>query len=93
MMTNQQKVFGVLLTNEAWKDLADDALEGYASQGPIGKYIYCREVDPHGTYFTMVAECENRDGSSFEAEILIPHHYVKCCISAPDKTQIGFAHE
>ena len=91
-MTNQQKVFGVLLTDEAWSDLSS-ALEQYTSQGPIGNYIYCREVDPHGTYFTMVAECENPDGSSFEAEIFIPHHYVKCCISAFEKAQIGFIHE
>lgn len=88
-MPNRQKVFGVLLTDEAWKELAV-VLEPYTSQGPIGNYIYCRDVSLHGTYFAMVAECENPDGSLFEAEILVPHHYVKCCISAPETAQFGF---
>lgn len=88
-MTGNSKVYGVLLTTNAWVDLAD-ALEPYTSQGPIGKYIYCREINPHGNYFVMVATCENPDGSQFDAEISLPHHYVKCCVSALDKRQIGF---
>ena len=91
-MAKQDTVHGVLLTEQGWDDLAD-ALARYTSKGPIGKYIYCREVNPRGNYFVMVAACENRDGSSFEAEISIPHHYVKCVIAAFDKTQIGFTHE
>ena len=88
-MTESNKVYGVLLTENAWDDLAD-VLEPYTSQGSIGKYIYCREIDPHGNYFTMVATCKNPDGSMFDAEIFLPHHYVKCCVSALDKRQIGF---
>ena len=91
-MTKQHKVFGVLLTEQAWIDLSD-VLEPYASEGPIGKYIYCREVDPHGNYFVMVVACENSDGSSFEAEISVPHHYVMCSVSAHEVSQIGFIHE
>ena len=89
MMTKQSKVFGVLLTDQAWNDLTG-ALAPYTSEGQIGKYTYCKEVDAHGNYFTMVATCENPDGSSFQAEIFIPHHYFKCCVSASEKTQIGF---
>ena len=88
-MTENNKIYGVLLTENAWDELAD-ALEPYTSQGPIGKYIYCREVDPHGNYFVMVATSENPDGSLFDAEISLPHHYVKCYVSALDKRQIGF---
>ena len=91
-MTEQRKVFGVLLTSQAWIDLSG-VLEPYTSQGPIGKYIYCREVNSHGNYFEMVAICENPDGSTFEAEILIPHHYVMCCASASEKSKIGFIQE
>lgn len=91
-MTKQHRVFGVLLTKEAWSDL-DAALASYASEGSIGRYIYCREVNPHGNYFVMIATSKNPDGSSFEAEISIPHRYVMCCISAFEKSQIGFIHE
>lgn len=91
-MTKQRKVFGVLLTEQAWNDLAD-ALSPYASEGPIGRYIYCQNVDYQGNYFVMRATCENPNGSSFEAEIAIPHHYVLCCISAFEESQIGFFHK
>lgn len=84
-----KKVFGVLLTEQAWRDLGE-ALAPYASEGRIGKYIYCQRVHSNGPYFVMEATCKNQDGSSFEAEISIPHHYVKLCISALDKSKIGF---
>ena len=88
-MSRNQKVHGVLLTDQAWEGLSD-ALDRYASTGSIGQYIYCREVNPHGHYLVMVITCKNPDGSSFEAEISLPHHYVKCVIAASAKTQIGF---
>ena len=88
-MEENSRVYGVLLTEDAWDDLTN-ALEPYTSHGPIGKYIYCRDVDPHGNYFVMVAKCENPDGSMFDAEISLPHHYIRCCVSALDERQIGF---
>ncbi len=86
------KVFGVLLTDQAWHDLGE-ALTPYASKGRIGKYIYCQRVHSDGPYFVMVATCKNQDSSSFEAEISIPYHYVKLCVSASEKSKIGFVQE
>jgi hypothetical protein len=87
-----KKVFGVLLTEQAWRDIGD-TLAPYASEGRSGKYIYCQRVHSDGPYFLIVATCQNEDGSSFEAEISIPHHYVKLCVSAPEKSRIGFVQE
>ena len=87
-----KKVVGVLLTEQAWADL-DPALAPYAHTGRIGKFIYCRDIDPSGHYFVMWASRTNPDGSSFEAEISIPHHYVKLFIVASEKSQIGFGAE
>lgn len=84
-----KKVFGVLLTDQAWIDIGE-ALAPYANEGSIGKYIYCNSVHLGGPYFTFVATSKNKDGSSFEAEISIPHHYVKLCVSASEKSEIGF---
>ncbi|EIC28769.1 MULTISPECIES: hypothetical protein [Methylomicrobium] len=86
---NQKKVFGVLLTDEAWAELGA-ALKPYSSEGSIGRYIYCEEVQLGGQYFVMVASCTNSDGSSFKAEIGIHHHHVKMYISANERSQIGF---
>jgi hypothetical protein len=83
------KVFGVLLTDEGWNDLAG-VIDPYASEGPIGKYIYCQNIYPDGSYFVMLTTCKNQDSSSFDAEISIPHQYVKFFVSASDKSQIGF---
>lgn len=86
---NQKKVFGVLLTEQAWAELGS-ALDPYASKGSIGRYIYCDEVQLGGQYFVMVTSCKNPDGSSFKAEIGVHHHHVKMYISANEKSQIGF---
>lgn len=86
---SQGKVFGVLLTDQAWVELGP-ALEPYTSEGSIGRYIYCEEVQLGEQYFVMVASCTNQDGSSFKAEIGIPHHHVKMYISSNERSQIGF---
>jgi hypothetical protein len=86
---SQGKAVGVLLTEQAWTELGQ-ALEPYSSDGSIGRYIYCEEVQLGGQYFIMVASCTNPDGSSFKAEIGIPHHHVKMYISANERSQIGF---
>lgn len=49
---SQGKVFGVLLTDQAWVELGP-ALEPYTSEGSIGRYIYCEEVQLGGQYFVM----------------------------------------
>lgn len=87
-MTND-KVFGVLLTDEAWDEVGA-ALDAYTTKGPLGRYIYCQRVETAGNYFEMRVTTTNRDGSTFEADVLIPHNYVKLCIGAADKRQIGF---
>lgn len=90
---SQGRVFGVLLTKQAWAELGQ-ALEPCSSEGNIGRYIYCDEVQVGGQYFVMVASRTNRDGSSFKAEIGIPHHYVKMYISANGVHKLGlFNHE
>lgn len=84
------KVFGVLFTEEGLNELGP-ALKDYLSEGPIGKYLYCKEANFDGNYFHVVAECSNSDGSKFEADIYIPHRFVKIVVAATDHKRIGFA--
>lgn len=65
-------------------------LKPYASEGAIGKYLYCKSVHPDGNYFSMEVTATNPDNSTFDAEISIPHRYVKFVIAAQDKRTIGF---
>lgn len=83
------RIFGVLLTDEGWAEL-DKALESYTSNGPIGRYLYCAKVHPDGYFFTMEMTTTNPDGSTFDAEISIPHRYVKFVVAAKDEKSIGF---
>lgn len=83
------KVYGILLTDEAWEALADP-LAPYTTTGPDGRYIYCQNVQQHGPFFVFEASCKNPTGSTFEAEISIPHRFVQMVASAAEKSQIGF---
>jgi len=82
-------VFGMLLTDEGLTELGP-ILKDYWSEGPIGRYLYCKEANPDRNYFHIVAEGTNRDGTKFEAEIYIPHRFVKVVVSATDRKHIGF---
>jgi hypothetical protein len=89
-MAKSSHVWGVLFTDACLTDLGE-ALKPYLSKGPIGYYLYCKDVDmgqPY--YFHFVAERAAGDGSAFEAELYVPHHYVKAVISAPEKKHLGF---
>ncbi len=88
-MVDNDRIFGVLLNDEGWKEL-QEPLKPYTSEGAIGKYLYCKSVHPNGNYFSMEVTATNPDNSTFDAEISIPHRYVKFVIAAQDKRTIGF---
>ncbi len=83
------RIFGILFTDEGIAELGP-ALKDYWSEGAIGKYMYCKEANPDGNYFHAVAECTNKDGSRFEADIYIPHRFIKVVVAGTDRRQIGF---
>ncbi|GAA0718151.1 hypothetical protein [Dokdonella soli] len=87
-----KRVYGVLLHDQAYIDFAG-AIAPFVSEGPIGKYIYCATADTSGQYFRMVVEGKANDDSTFEAEIQIPHGYVKFVIVYPEEKKFGFAGE
>ena len=81
--------FGLILTDEGLKEL-EATLKDYWSEGPNGKYLYCKEAHPDRNYFHIVAEATKRDGTKSEAEIYIPHRFVKVVVSATDRKHMGF---
>lgn len=83
------RVWGVLFTDEGLRDL-DGLLNGYLSTGPIGRYLYCKQAEMHLSYFRVVVESRDPDGSSVEMEMFIPHRYVKAVVAATDKKKLGF---
>jgi len=41
-------------------------------------------------YLRMIVDYPNPDGSTFETEIYVPHHYIKFIVAGHEKKQIGF---
>jgi len=82
-------VFGVLLTEEGATELGA-ALKDYLADGPAGKYLYCKEANPDRSFFHLVAEARNADGSTVESELYIPHRFIKLVMSGLERKHIGF---
>lgn len=84
------RIFGILLTEEGMAEL-ELALKDYWSDGPAGKYLYCKEATPDRAFIHAVCECRNaEDGSAFEAEFYIPVRYIKVVMSGLERKHIGF---
>ena len=88
-MPQEERVWGVLFTSAGLSELREE-LEHYLSAGPLGLYMFCKEVDMRQPYFRMVVDYHNTDGSSFETELYVPHHYIKLVAAGTERKQIGF---
>lgn len=85
------KIYGVLLTDQAYTEIGE-ALNPYLSEGPIGKYIYCRHVEQNGSFFDMTFSPRMYEGShKGEMLISIPIRFVKFVASGDDSLPPGFA--
>lgn len=84
-----QKTFGLLLTEDGVREL-EPVLKDYWEEGSIGKFIYCKEANPDRNYFHIVAVAKNGRDSDFEADIYIPHRFIRIVVSGTDKKSIGF---
>jgi hypothetical protein len=83
------RVWGVLFTDQGLSDLGE-FLKPYLSKGPIGEYLYCREAEMHLSYFRIIVESKNPDGTASEFEAYIPHHYIKAVVAATERRKLGF---
>jgi hypothetical protein len=83
-------VCGVLLYEEAYKDIGD-VLTPYVSEGPIGKYIYCKTAQENGSFLDMTftpalcAETVKED-----MLISVPLRYVRFMTTSSASLPMGF---
>jgi hypothetical protein len=78
-----------MLTEEGIAELGA-ALKDYWSEGPAGRYLACRDASPDRNYLHVIAVGAAGDGSQFEADVFIPHRFVKLVVSSADRKHIGF---
>ncbi len=88
-MAKRDRVWGILFTDEGIQVLKGP-LKPYLSEGKFGCFMYCKSVDMSQPYFQMTAECENKDGSIFKAQIYVPHRFIRAVIAGTDEKKIGF---
>jgi hypothetical protein len=84
--------FGLLLTEQGWEEL-EIALKPYVQNGPIGRYIYCKELYFEGSFICLLLTSEQVQGRiSTDMKIYIPSHYVKYVATnaSENAKKIGF---
>ena len=78
--------FDVILTEDACKVFKDEAVSLLLNNG---KYFYCTEVDPNGSYFYM--KVENKIGDEiFYTDVYMPHHFILYYVSDDARKRLGF---
>jgi hypothetical protein len=83
-------VCGVLLYKEAYEDIGD-ILAPYVSEGPIGKYIYCKTAQEHGSFLDMTFTPELcADTVKEDMLISVPLRYVKFMTTSSASLPMGF---
>ena len=86
------KHYGVALFEEAVPLLEPFAMLWLKRAGNLA-YFNCKSVDPAGPYLHMVLEHIDIDGKLMEAEVQIPHSFVRGIVNAHNLKAIGFTAE
>lgn len=66
------------------------AISPYLSDGPHGKHVVCRDIDPGGPFFGMTIAGTTSDGKSVDLELMIPANMVLMVLSAHGEGSFGF---
>ena len=83
------KRYGILLTGEGAKEVGE-VLRMYIRSNQSGSYLNCTSLDPSGPLFRMTCEPNSSFQSAGEAEVQIPHRFVKLVLSSTSTNLLGF---
>src|SRR5256885_12451016 len=71
-MPNEERIWAVLFTSAGLSELGHE-LQHYLREGPLGSYLFCKEVDMSQPYFRVVVSYHTTDGASYDTELYVPH--------------------
>lgn len=87
---NDTTSFAVFLFPQAIETLGP-VIKPYLTDVPaVGPHIVCSEVDPAGPFFTLTVQGRSADGRAVEAELLVPHAFIKLVVSLHSEHGFGF---
>lgn len=87
---NDTTGFAVFLFPQAL-DTLGAVIKPYLTDAPeVGTHIVCSNVDPTGPFFTLFVQGRNAEGKAVEAELMIPHAFVRLIVSLRSEHDFGF---
>jgi len=84
------KHYGVLLFDDAAKQIENPLKPFLRKEDRIGYYFNCKAIDASGPLFHMTVESDKLLKDSVEAEIQIPYAFIKVVVSSSRKNPFGF---
>jgi hypothetical protein len=76
-MPKAERVWGVMFTSAGLSELREE-FQFYWEEGPIGPYLFCKEVDmSHQHLVHIIVDLQDQDDSPLELEFYVPYHYIK----------------
>jgi hypothetical protein len=85
-VSNKRRI-GVVLHEEAARELAGILGQWLKRGDAVGAYVNCKEIDPNGPYFHMTLEM---DSVPSDFEVQIPHSAIKAIICSVELKKLGF---
>lgn len=87
---NDTTNFAVFLFPQAIETLGA-VIKPYLTDEPtVGPHIVCAEVDSAGALFMLTVQGHNQDGKAIEAELMMPHSFIKLVVSLHSEHDFGF---
>lgn len=87
---NDTTSFAVFLFPQAIETLGA-VIRPYLTDVPaVGPHIVCSEIDPAGPFFTLTVQGRNSEGNEVEAELMVPHAFIRLVVSLRSDHDFGF---
>ena len=87
---NDTTSFAVFLFPQAI-DTLGAVIKPYLTDVPaVGPHIVCSEIDPAGPFFTLTVQGRDAAGKEVEAELMVPHAFIRLVVSLHSDHGFGF---
>lgn len=87
---NDTTSFAVFLFPQAI-DTLGTVIKPYLTDVPsVGPHIVCAAIDPAGPFFTLTVQGRNSEGDAVEAELMLPHSFIRLVVSLHSDHDFGF---
>jgi hypothetical protein len=87
---NDTTSFAVFLFPQAIDALGEVIKPYLTDAAAVGPHIVCSEVDSAGPLFTLTVQGHNAQGRAIEAELMMPHSFIKLVVSLHSEHDFGF---